>query len=515
MKDDQEDEVAVTGGSTESEPAVNDDVLRRVAGLRFEAITFVERIAEIVGTPIDLVLVVLHDEDPRRGESRDPEPPVWRPGSFSETAWIMRLRDPQWSKIGAGELPRRDGEESEGYHNRIYRLLHQPGIGPAPDTRGCRRHASSGQRLVGTDARNPCWAFLVAEIAGESRTPPLFVDAVAYKLVQMYDRKLPLAPDPASPYAVGAVQTAPQEVIRSAAEFYLRWLLRLNPRSGRFVDTFNTISLSRYEGADTSGGIAIWPGSEPSPSAYEIGVQFEQPVELEQHRRVRKVLEACRDGQQLLAARGGALGVDLFGIGCVGADSEGVFQVSFRGRGTWELARGDEVLMRVQNGEPRPPAPPLDETAEVNQLRATFPGLPPERLSELLRTLQTLSDSSRGGLIVITNEASSEATRLARQGTQTLPIALSEDRIDNLSRVDGAVLISDTGEIHAFGVILDGLVDAAGETSEQARGSRFNSAQCYVATRRREGPDVAVVAAVVSEDSNGRVDWSGLQDGRE
>jgi DNA integrity scanning protein DisA with diadenylate cyclase activity len=85
----------------------------------------------------------------------------------------------------------------------------------------------------------------------------------------------------------------------------------------------------------------------------------------------------------------------------------------------------------------------------------------------------------------ITNGVGSCARRPRERG-------LSEEVLQQLTRIDGAVLVGPEATCYAIGVILDGL---ATDRGDRARGARFNSAVRYVDCR-----DEPVVIVVKSED---------------
>ena len=91
----------------------------------------------------------------------------------------------------------------------------------------------------------------------------------------------------------------------------------------------------------------------------------------------------------------------------------------------------------------------------------------------------------------MTKDAASESVRLGDQVFRLSPQATTPEVIACASRIDGAVLLDDSGTCHGIGVILDGSADASGERS---RGARYNSALRYI------NAHPGSLALVVSED---------------
>jgi len=77
-------------------------------------------------------------------------------------------------------------------------------------------------------------------------------------------------------------------------------------------------------------------------------------------------------------------------------------------------------------------------------------------------------------MLVISTDAAAEATRLARRST-IIDVVLADARIIKaVTAIDGAVLLSPELNIHAIGVILDGVATAT--IGDSSRGARHNSA---------------------------------------
>jgi uncharacterized protein YifN (PemK superfamily) len=95
-------------------------------------------------------------------------------------------------------------------------------------------------------------------------------------------------------------------------------------------------------------------------------------------------------------------------------------------------------------------------------------------------------------MIVVTDDARSEAQRLRKQGTNIVPAKLTEALLRSVTGIDGTILLDPHGMCHAIGVILDG---AANDSCTPSRGSRFNSGIRYV---QPEHP--RRLAIIVSED---------------
>ena len=104
----------------------------------------------------------------------------------------------------------------------------------------------------------------------------------------------------------------------------------------------------------------------------------------------------------------------------------------------------------------------------------------------------TAANQRHGSMIIVAEDAASEADRLSQQGTRIEPVLISPQLMERVSGIDGSIIIDPQGVCHAVGVILDG--EAAPECTP-SRGSRFNSAMRYVQSR-----DKRRLAIVISDD---------------
>ena len=119
-------------------------------------------------------------------------------------------------------------------------------------------------------------------------------------------------------------------------------------------------------------------------------------------------------------------------------------------------------------------------------------------LSELLRTfIKYMIEETNGGIIVISLDAQEEARRLSNNSFKIeKPPKLTTENINlfsKLAKIDGAILLDDLLNCHAFGVILDG--DKTDKAS-LSRGARYNSALRYVENKQPN----RVLAIVISVD---------------
>ncbi len=265
--------------------------------------------------------------------------------------------------------------------------------------------------------------------------------------------------------------------------------------ASRFFQACDLIASMRYEGGEGHGRLIVAARGHPD---VEVVLEFHQPIDLEDRRGVRKVLELTGGDLCLLtdAAR-------VFGLGrTTGAyerHAESLFEVEVLGHATWELSHADAVLMRVQNGRPRLARSEIDEDEFRGGLSRAFGHVEPRRFERLLAIAILAIHQRRGTTVVVSDGAQAEALRLGSQALRIRPVPLSPDTVPLVTGIDGAVLVDPEGVCHAIGVILDGRASRRGDP---ARGARFNSAVRYV-----DGSEHRALAIVISEE--GGVDLIG------
>lgn len=104
-----------------------------------------------------------------------------------------------------------------------------------------------------------------------------------------------------------------------------------------------------------------------------------------------------------------------------------------------------------------------------------------------------------GTTLIITSDAKNEVLRLCskNRGYQIEEIELDKQSslVNNITAIDGAIMMDEHGNCFGIGVILDGKCIVSGN---QARGARYNSAYNYIAIMGKNKK--SAIALVISED---------------
>ena len=275
------------------------------------------------------------------------------------------------------------------------------------------------------------------------------------------------------------------------------WLMRTVEKStGELSDeslfhTCNSVSSLRYEGSESIGRFIIC--AEDS-NHIDIAIEFESIIKLRNFKAIRKLLELCNDKLNLLCSPRG-----IFALGSVKNESAGeaadIFTIEFTSHYSWVLQHNSRELMKVSYGLPSLPVERLDENSFRQKFQRTFPNITSENLAKILILVGCATHQRHGTMLVISDHAAHEATRLKKQSTIVRPIGLTPEIIMSISSIDGAVLTDPNGCCYAIGVILDGIATNEGDPS---RGARYNSAIRYMAYAKELGHNCLLV--VISED---------------
>lgn len=282
-----------------------------------------------------------------------------------------------------------------------------------------------------------------------------------------------------------------EEVIRAAAQSFLHTPGLSIERRYFYPDLFDSLNLIAslmYEGTKGVGNLIL---VNPENEFVEFLAKFSDPVPFREPRWVRKVLQMATTGVGIIADSR-----YIYGLGKLkdshDASTQDAFTAAFIDHYHWELRCGEQVLLRSHYGVPKLPQEPFDKVAFLANYARLFPRTSPEDGQHLWNLLLAQIRQEHGSMVVVAEDATSEARRLGKQGTCIEPTLLTESLLRSFSGIDGTILLTPDGVCHAVGIILDG---EATDQCTPSRGSRYNSGIRYVQTGRRRR-----LAIVVSDD---------------
>jgi hypothetical protein len=285
---------------------------------------------------------------------------------------------------------------------------------------------------------------------------------------------------------------AASDIAREAAERFLRIPDFLTGTFGySATDLFqrlNILSSLFYEGHEGLGSLIL---AKPDSAFLEYAVRFRTPVPLNEPRWARKILQMASERFALICSDG-----KIHGVGNI-ADTHppeqlDAFTVNFLDHYQWELRFGTQVLMYSRFREPKLPQASIERAHFISNYLRLFKSASAADAIYMWTLFEACMSLEHGTMLVVLEDAETEADRLKDQGTPVEPVLMTLDLLHRVSGIDGSILLDPAANCFAIGVILDG---TATEDCSPARGSRYNSALRYVGVL-----PVARMAIVVSED---------------
>ena len=208
------------------------------------------------------------------------------------------------------------------------------------------------------------------------------------------------------------------------------------------------------------------------------------------------MLQLASSGNPLIANHEKILGLGHIAAGIDPWENQNVFQIDFLDHYYWRLSCGDKVMLVSKYGVP---SLPQNNDSHLDTYQRLFPQSCNKDTQRFAKLLETAASQRHGSMLVVAEDAESEADRLKGQGTRIKPVELTPDLYRQVSSIDGAVIIEPGGTCHAIGVILAGQSGLShGQSAGMytpSRGARYNSAVQYV-----NSSDKSRLAVVISED---------------
>lgn len=297
--------------------------------------------------------------------------------------------------------------------------------------------------------------------------------------------------DPDNP--ISAIDRPANELMREAGNQFMYTV----SQAGRnfeglhgLYDACNEIASMKYEGAVGLGNIII---ASKEHKNIKITLQLKNPIRVNDYRKVRKFLELSDNNSSIISDS--ALIYGLGGLrGKYNPKDESLFLVSFTSHFTWELSHDNNPLMVVEYREPKLPIEKIDRDKFYSDLKRIFKVMSKNQIDDLWDIAIEATKQKHGTMLVISDDAIQESERLGKQCFPLKPLKLKDELIQQITSIDGAVLLDKDANCHAIGVILDGLATDKGDAS---RGARYNSAIRYYEHFGKEKPTVLVI---ISED---------------
>lgn len=255
-------------------------------------------------------------------------------------------------------------------------------------------------------------------------------------------------------------------------------------------DACNTIAALKYEGSEGLGKMVIAKKDHPN---IRFTLQLNDPIRIKDFRKVRKFLELSNDNSLIISDSAWIYGLGEI-MGKYNPKDESLFTINFISHYRWELFHDDNSMMIVEYKQPNIPKDKIDRDKFYSDLTRIFSGIEKVQLDDLWDITIQATKQKHGTMLVISDKAREEAVRLGKQSFTLKPLKLTTNLIQQITSIDGSVLLDRNSVCHSIGVILDGLATDNGDSS---RGARFNSAIRYYEHFGKIHPTVLVI---ISED---------------
>lgn len=292
---------------------------------------------------------------------------------------------------------------------------------------------------------------------------------------------------------IGAVERQADELLRESGRHFMYSISQAGKNFfglHGLYDACNTIASLKYEGAEGLGKMIIAKKDHPN---VRLTLQLEEPIRVKDFRKVRKFLELSNDKSLIISDSELIYGLGEQ-TGKYNPKDESLFVINFISHFKWEVIHDNNSMMVVEYRQPNLPKERMDRDKFYSDLKRIFTGIDKSQLDDLWDITSEATKQKHGTMLVITDNAKEEAERLGRQSFSLKPLKLSVNIIQQITSIDGSVLLDKDSVCHAIGVILDGLATDKGDSS---RGARYNSAVRYYEHFGKNHPTVIVI---ISED---------------
>ena len=304
------------------------------------------------------------------------------------------------------------------------------------------------------------------------------------------------------------LQVAGDRFVGEISSFYSSVLIDDNGlwlKHNQFLlSQLNNISSLKYEKAENEGQLLLCP--ENSILCDALDIEFEDSPDLNEYKKIRKLLEVAKKNTALVVAGTSAHGfISKDKIASLVLEKSRCLFVEIKGILNWRISLCDfsqaevrfHTLIEKKLSDYRYPVSIINKGYFAKTVEAVFSN--GADVEEMWRIIESAVDQKNGTMIVFSGIAASEADKYRdcsfKVRTTEIPAKhLSEDMIDRITAIDGAVLCDEKGVCHSLGVILDGKHEN-GSGEDISNGARHNSALRYYNANKGN-----CVIAIVSED---------------
>lgn len=293
--------------------------------------------------------------------------------------------------------------------------------------------------------------------------------------------------------SLGAIERPAEELIREAGENFMYTIALAGSAweglHGLYLACCNISSL-KYEGEDSIGKMAVAAHNHPN---VKLILQLKEPIPIRDFRKVRKFLELSNADSLIVSDSHLIYGLGKL-VGNYNPNDESLFIIDFISHHHWTVSHDGQVMMLVKYWQPNVPQEKIDRNYYESLFKRLFIEIEQEQMNDLWEIVIEATKQRHGTMIIISGEAEEEAKRLANPSFLVKPFKLEMDLVNQVTSIDGSVLLDTNCRCHAIGIIIDGVATQKGDSS---RGARYNSAIRYYESI---GSSIPTIIIVVSED---------------
>lgn len=262
------------------------------------------------------------------------------------------------------------------------------------------------------------------------------------------------------------------------------------------AEKINKIASLEYEKQQIKqGGIILTFNNNP---IITYNIKFKDSVSLSNARRIRKLLEITNNEMQLISN-----GSVVFGLGQISTDYNpqkgDVYEIKFNKQYSWTLLHAGRNVIEYYMEMPSLPRNIISIEFFENKFLRIFGKNAENKIksNHLYNIIFNVIEEHCGTILVVSENASKEATRLEGQSTLIEPMKLTPDNVKGIIKIDGATLVDTNCVCYAIGAILDGMVIE--NKGDPSRGSRYNSSIRYYYSQKK---DCKLMVIVISDDGD-------------
>lgn len=293
--------------------------------------------------------------------------------------------------------------------------------------------------------------------------------------------------------AISAIERSSEELLRESAK---QFMYSISQAGGNFeglhglYESCNAISSLKYEGEEGLGKLVIAPKEHIN---IRLTLELEEPIRVNNFRKVRKFLELSNSDSLIISDSAVIYGLGEI-IGKYNPKSESLFVINFTNHYKYEILHDNNQILNVEYRLPYLPKDKIDREKFYDDFSRIFKLITKKQINELWDLTLQATEQKHGTMLVISENAIAEAKRLGKQSFALKPLKLTPKIINQITSIDGSVMMDIDSTCHAIGVILDGLATEKGDSS---RGARYNSAIRYYENFATE---FSMAIIIISED---------------